>query len=774
MATTRPVRRLERFAGGLLFGASVLALAACQPSADTGEETNPPVIDTGADQQVGTDGPPDLIAENIRTAPAEDLLLNMISASGGITKDGDRAEATGKIALNGPHGPINMGEGTLYFELSNGGKLANVGGSVSLPGAFAANPLWLAAPGTDRYRNEADVDASIGLMSGEQINADGRFDITLAPQREFFVFVIESDTSGAFRLDDDDPDRTSFRFDLPGDASTILIVDPMDHMVYKYASLDIYGGYGQAFSRQGLIGFEPILGDGEFAQISGHEYKNGEFGIGVKVFDIFGVKGEQLIRRIDPAAVLMNNLELDPDEMTAELDMVGARRDIQFDAAYNGELSFALSLLGADLITLKFGESSGILRAGFDQRSLDFSVRRTIDYRETEIGGENWFRDVPGVAFLPREQQTGTIRATDDTYLIELTGTYEYPIPGAVVEGTLRLTPESLVQAGLIELDGDRLEVIAEFDGAQTTTTVNLPDDSFTSDVRNRLDDAFARYDERYDSAFTALDAAIADYEFEASLRGLRTELPPILRRAKTIVEAIPATAEAQARSEAQNVIDTTCKTTNLGITKTTTCLSALPNSTERKIVEYAGSQARSEAQAEVDDAVEIIDDLLLALSQADDESLRAALKTALKEVYDNRTFEDKIVVKYNLPLGFGEKTLYSKTIKVNVLTAAQAAQVNQARDYVDLIPAASDRVVAARDYAENLPSLEAVNERRKAMMEGEVDIPSLDGAGYVYAEGIYSPFLILDGEKIETGINVMNPIDLKAAFIDAIVVGFN
>lgn len=767
------------FANKISYAALAVALmagAACSknetPEADPGAE---PRIETdaGGTGAETTPGPAPKPAPDL--PPQENILLEYISATGGIEKTDTSATATGEITLNGPYGPINMGEGTLYFDLSNDGRVANVGGSVSLPGAVASNPLLLAQPGNDRYRNEAEVDASIGLMTGEEINADGRFEITLAPDRMFFVFVIESDTSGAFRLDDENPKETSFRFDLPGDASTILIADPMDHMIYKYASLDISGGYGEAYSRQGLIGFDPILGEGEFAQIWGHEYKNGEFGVGVKIFDVFGIKGEQLVRKLQPASIILNNLDADLEAKRLELDTLGMAREIQYDAAYNGELSFALSLLGADLITLKFADSTGVVRLGAEALSVDFAVRRTIDLRDTQIGGEDWFKDVPGVAFFPREEQTGTVRASDTDYLIELTGTYEYPYPGATVEGSMTLTPESLTQRGMIESNGDRLEVISVFDGDKTDVTVNLPDDSFTSDVRAQLGEAFDSYNEEYDAAFAAVDEAVANFETEASLRGLRTSVPPILRRVKTIVAGIPAKARSEAESQAEIAVKNACKTVGVGIAKTKVCATTLLTRKARDDINAdAGNQAYNQAKVETDRVIEKIDTVLTALAKADDAMLREALKTALEDLHAERNFSKDIKITKTLPLGLGTKTLHEKTYKATVLTKDQADMLLKARDYVDFIPAASDRVVSARMVADQLPSVEEVADRRKAIMdEAAGSIPSLDGAGYVYQNGNYAPYLILDGKRVETGINVMNPIDLKAAFIDAIVQGF-
>ena len=106
--------------------------------------------------------------------------------------------------------------------------------------------------------------------------------------------------------------------------------------------------------------------------------------------------------------------------------------------------------------------------------------------------------------------------------------------------------------------NGEPLEVSLSFSDEITVGRVKFPDrfaQSIESDVEESVDRAFVEAEQ----AVAALEDAASDYEFEASLRGLRVLIPDIVNPVISQLNALPGAVASSAYTTALSVMASKC-----------------------------------------------------------------------------------------------------------------------------------------------------------------------------------------------------------------------
>ncbi|MEM1175440.1 MAG: hypothetical protein AAGI27_11540, partial [Pseudomonadota bacterium] len=251
----------------------------------------------------------------------------------------------------------------------------------------------------------------------------------------------------------------------------------------------------------------------------------------------------------------------------------------------------------------------------------------------------------------------------------------------------------------------------------------------------------------------------------EASLRGLRESLPVMMDTAIETAREIPNTIYDRARSAALTRMRTTCTT----VVFVTTCVDDVVD--EGSIANDIASSARSTANTNTVPYIAAMQNLKARALEDDDQALRDALRTALDEAYNRRTYSHRIRITRTINAGPFNTTLtmYDETYTRAILSSGNASSIAEARDNVPRIQETSDRRIAAQDVVDSLPIRENVEQTKEEVNAGLQTLPIPSGFGYIASGLDYSAFVTIDGTDYGTELNVLSPAEALEAGADAV-----
>jgi hypothetical protein len=612
------------------------------------------------------------------------------------------------------------------------GKLIDASGEATLSGEL-----------TDTLTVNSSVKTEVGLRSGAQINSDPDFGIELVSDRQYLVFYLGGDANLQIENRATPGTFEEITLSSPLDSRAFIVVDPRDPMHYRFGSTALVGAYGWGESTSGLLPFSPRLGFSELDSFYGHTLDNGAMGIGFKVFDFFEIEGTRVIK--DPQ---FSDINWD-DPFASEIE---AR------AGINGGLNFAFGVLGIGVFAFDLVDASGTIDLGFDRQQAAFALR--IDPDTSWV--PDWFH------FVPETEATGQLFVNGNTdFSLELTSRYKSRIPEADLAGTMAVDNQSTTLTGTTINAGQALEASITFEDQKTTGRVRFPEefmDEIRAQVRTDIDDMLNDAEDKV----AALQQAKTDYEFEASLRGLRPQLPVIADSVTNYLNALPGAVEARAKQTARNYMNNTC--IDRGLVRA--CIrSVLSEGARNDIVASAGTNAREEVEEAIITPKAVMAELKKQALEGDDDDLRRALKDALQAAYDQRDLKREISIEHEFIFPFGRRTIYKTTVERQILNAAQQKTILDARDFVDYIPAASNTYIQAQAILDAIPADEVLQSVKEQVDESMDAIPEVGGVGYIAEGSAYRAFLTIGGTDYDVGFNVLDPLALKQGVAELIVV---
>jgi hypothetical protein len=696
---------------------------------DTGEIWGfPEQADVGEDLGIVisvSDGEEDVELEAFALAVLPQLLnRSNFATTGEIFETEYGYESVGTLTITTGDRTQEFEESDLELEFDEEGHLVDLHGTTIVP----ANP-------TDDVTINSAVEADVLMMTGAEINDDDRFKIELNEHGRFLVFFIDASIDMTIPNGDDSSQSDDITLNSPLDSKIILITDPSDPFVYWFGSQAILGEFGRGYSANGLVPFTPMLDSPELDSFSGNEIDHGVIGIGIKIFDFFSIEGTRVIQQPDFAAI-------DWDEPL--------QSDIDYKAGLNGDADFSFSVLGVGLFSFDLAETSATFDVGFDRQHLAM---------QTRIGPDvSW---VPGwFPFVPTTE-TNALWSFDGNgdYLVDLDASFRSENPPADVAGVLTLENGTATLAARTISEGEPLEVSISFSDDVTVGRIKFPDSltqSIESDIQQSVDRAFVQVEQ----ALADLEDAAANYEFEASLRGLRILIPDIVNPVISMLNALPGSVGSSAYTSALAVMASKCV---LG-----KCIDDLVD--EKAYARDVRDRAKSETQTGTNKAVKRLNTLKTLAAQGDDETLRAALKQSLQNVYDNRVFSVRVKVTRAIKVGlinFGTVTMYDKTHTRTLFDTPTATRIRFAAVNVDKIPATSDILIGAQQLLDELPLDEALDAVKQDVADGIAVIPTPEGLGYRAIGDSYEAFVTIGGVDYDMEINVLSPSDVQEGVSD-------
>ncbi|MEM9173328.1 MAG: hypothetical protein AAGA84_11560, partial [Pseudomonadota bacterium] len=654
--------------------------------------------------------------------------------SGTTTPTDDGYRAVGTLTMNTGEREQVFENADLTLEFDEQGNLLDIFGETDLPPALA-----------DNVAVNVGVRSFLRMMSGAQISADPTFDILLPDDINYFVYFL----SAGVELTVTNPvDRSIVNvenLEVPLVEGEIHIIsDPTDTMLYRYGELNGTGaGRGESFNR--LIRFEPIQNFPGLEPFSGDSVERGQI--------TFGLKGGVELVEIEGYRVMR-----EPSFSDINWDDV-LNSVIEHRTGTNGTAQFGVSVLNVGVFDFADANLSALFVTEPLRRESIWSFSVDIAAGQQDVWVPDWFHVLPRGGFSANANFDNI-----GSFFFDIGGTFESTIPTADISGSMQLSNEGAVFQGQTAGEGEPLVLSLEFLNFETTGRVEYPT-SFESTLRDDVSDALDRELERIDRAMADLEEATENYEFEVSLRGLRESLPVMMDTAITTAQQIPGTVAGRARDAALARMRTTCTT----VVFATVCVDDVVN--ENDIADSVAASARSQATANIASHVTAMQNLKSRALEDDDEALREALRAALSEAYNQRTYSRRIRITRQINAGPFNTTLtmYDETYTRQILNSSDAAAVAEARDNAPQIQVTSDRRIAAQDVVDSLPIRENVEQTKQDVNAGTQTLPIPTGFGYTASGLDYSAFVIVDGEEYATELNVLSPAEALEAGADAV-----
>ncbi|MEO1553590.1 MAG: hypothetical protein AAFR82_06605 [Pseudomonadota bacterium] len=675
--------------------------------------------------------------------------LALLTACGGGTKSIERfdrddfnttgtvTEIDGGINIDGPVSiqvdedtTFDINESDLDLLFDEVGKLIDVSGEASLEGEL-----------TDTLTVASGVRTEVGFRTGAEINEDSDFGIQLLGERDYLIFYLGGDAN--LKIENRNTPGTFEEVTLssPLDSKAFIIVDPRDPMSYRFGSTALVASYGWGESTDGLLPFSPRLDFSELDSFDGHRLDNGAMGIGFKVFDFFEIEGTRVIK--DPQFT-----DINWDDPFAS--------EIEAKAGINGGLDFSFGVLGIGVFAFDLVDTSGTIDLGFDRQQAAFDLRIQPDVSWVP----DWFH------FVPETEATGRLFVNGNTsFALDLTSRYKSTIPEANLAGTMSIDNQSTTLSGTTVNAGQALEASITFENERTTGRVSFPPE-FVDEIRGQVRAEVDNMMNGAEDKVAALANAKTEYEFEASLRGLRPQLPVIADSVTKLLNSLPASIESAAESQTRSYINNTCTGSVVRL-----CLKTfLSKGAQSSIVAAAGSNAREEVEEAIVTPKAVMAELKLQALEGDDEALRSALKSALTAAYEQRNLSKEISVEYDFGGVFGKRTIYTTTVQRQIMNPAQQKTILDARAYVDYIPAASQSFIQAQSIIDAIQTNEILQSVKDQVDDSFDAVPSIGGVGYIAEAGTYRGFLTIGGTDYDVGFNVLDPVALSKGVAELIV----
>lgn len=622
----------------------------------------------------------------------------------------DGFRVLGSVALQGAGSARRtFDEADLSVTFSEEGELLSMVGESALPPALTDNVGIVAAP-----------RASLGLVSGAEINADPEIDITLLDQRKYMLFFL----GGAVDLELGDRKGGSnvATIGTPLGGKVIMILDPFDEMLYYYG--DVLGdAVGNATSDSGLLPYRPQIGHAAIDEFNGHTYTSGSKSIGVKALDVLSFTGEFIVREPSFADI---NLE---DPFASETGYI---------AGFNGSAEVAFSVVGFDLFSFDLASASAGFTVTTEKQSLGIYSVLAPDVSWQP----DWFPILPEAELAASFSVTG-----EGTLNALISGSYESVIPPADLEGDIAINNSGVRMSALIKGDSFDLPVAMTFADGETIATVGISL-GLSDAVSSQVDVALATVERSILVAEQELLDATEGLEFEVSLRGFRQAIPSISSTVIGILDAIPGQVRSSVYSQVYNEVESRACGFIWGCSTSPSFHAGV-----------AADAARSRAIAEIAPYKSMLQNLASRAAEADDASARAALRSALNQAYSLRRINKRITVSTTV---LGQTFSKSYTIDRDILTPSQVNQVLQAIDSVDAIPAAEGRVINAQSVIARLPTQAVVAAVRQEVQKGTAVVPDVIGVSYRIANDEYIASIdFSDGSSFEVEFNVLDPREL-------------
>ena len=644
-----------------------------------------------------------------------------LKADGSVVENDDGMSVDGTLTITTPSDEeIVLEDAEITVEYNEDGSIKKMEGTSNVPSP------------TDYMEFTDPVQADLGYYTGKWLNENWDLDIQLVDDRFYLAFRI----SVALELKvgaNSDPGATKpLSIKPPVGGHILYIFDYTDPFYYYSAAQDALGSMSFGESWEGNIPYVPIQPVDEIVTFDGKSVRGGTFPI-FKVIEASGV----MIQGTD------FNVEL-VEENPFPLDFSAG-----YGAGVNGEFELSLPISSWITFAIPLGEASAAITAEAGTNG----VKAQAFLNGLADPDNSWWPE-----FIP-VKPGGQIRTygyvqQDGAFDLGLSGEFNLELPedDFEIEGGMGLANESATLSGSVLAGGMKWQAEAEFRKNETEFKAKPPQellDNINSLVNANIDSAI----NKAETALADYEKATEDYEFELSLRGLRSTLPTIVDEAKKRIAAEIKAGVESGRSQANNILS------DEGLALCSDDISTQVNKLDDP---YINALNRLKAAAlnttDSDQARAEIEGALRQLASLD----RLNKSVTVTIVAGNKVVKDPIFGTTITPKCTFTGT-YKRTVKIDVqiLTSEQVALLNTAADNVKYIAETSDIKIEAEELWKRVPAKEIMEKIKTDVANGTKTIPSIEEVGFInhHAKDTYSFYWIANGKKEDlSDVNIFDP----------------
>jgi hypothetical protein len=475
-----------------------------------------------------------------------------------------------------------------------------------------------------------------------------------------------------------------------------MVVDYTDPMYYVYGEQDLLGAMGWGWSLNGRLPFVPERSVEGLGAFDGKNIRTGTF----PIFKVFSVSGTT----VDDKSTEVHLVTEDP--FSSDLRA-------SYQQGWNGQFELDLSIKDVLGLTIPVQDGSGGI---FTEVSIEdvfaghaYGVGETTD-------DFSWFPTFIPVKPASRLGVSAFVTQAGD-FEVGLSGQYAWEFPSGVhgMAGSFAISDEAMELEGSL-LEGDIVWTVgARVEKDQTTAYLEPPEQLMDALAVGVNDEVLGRIDEAQ-KAWEDLKRTTADYEFELSLRGIRTQLPAIVDAAK----------------------------------------SGLASGIADELKKHQGkvyySSLRSHLYAADDEYYALLDRLKAAARNAtDDRTTRSAIESALRSVAARKVFTT--TYRYYDPV-FGT-LLYTRKVSRRIMSDSQAAKLIEAADNVWRIQETSSVKISMQQIYDEVDDKALFEGVRDDIQDGLVVIAEIGQLGFTYphfGDGAFHAFAVIGGKRSDLG----------------------
>ena len=654
-----------------------------------------------------------------------------ISTEGKRSERKDGFTIAGKLVIRHPSNVDQVFEDAdLDVRFNDDGELYSMTGTAVVPNLLFENITL-----------ENKLRAEVGYRTGAEINADKAIEINLRDERRYMVMLLDQELDIKIADPDKPGQAKKEKITTPLSGKIIFILDTNDPMFYRYGETPLYGAYGDARSKGGLLPFVPALEVPGIDRFDGHRYYTGKYGVGIKLVDLLQLEGEMVV--------------LEPD--FTEIDFSRPFEPLkEYRAGFNGAAKLVFSVVGFGFFEMEVAKASAMINAGPRPKSGNTPQRgamkmvTVVEPQKSPL--PEWMPIRPS-----RSMNVVLEAGSSGKPVLTMTGGFESTLPRAEVEGLIRITPDAVTLSGSVIDPRLTVPITMTFRDNETRARVGINVD-LTDQIASNISEEFDNVVREIEDAKARLEEAIADYEFELSLRGLRQALPGITDAVRSELKKIPGVVYDKVRSKAITEIDKYRCPVICIISKTT----------RNNIASSIARKAEDRAESEIQPYLNLMTKLKTLAQSPNDEELLDALESALRLAYSYRTFKRTISYEIGIPKVL-TKT-FSYKIDERILDSATAARILQAADNIQFIPATSDIVIKGQQILDQLPDEEIVSRIRREVENGVAQVPGVSEVTYVVRGGNYQAAVkFTDGSVYQVDFNVLNPSEAAQGIADLV-----
>ncbi len=632
-----------------------------------------------------------------------------------ITATGSVSTTDTSLTVAGGTMNINLGNNnSLQLDSANVTVVYNADGSVRYMSGQAQPP----SP-KDYFQFENPVKADIGYYTGKYLNDNWGLDITLQDNRYYFAFLFSVNLELRVGANSDPNATKPISIQAPFGGHVIFIADYTDPFYYFDGEQQLLGSLGIANSYQGLIPYVPVQPVDKIVAFNGKSFKSGSFNV-FKVIDVNGY----MVQNQDFNVELTNNNPFQPTFKAT------------YGAGINGTFDLTLPIVSFVDFNIPMGESSAAIVASAGSGGVTAQAFLN-GFAQPD---NSWWPSFVPVKPNGQLRVQGYVEQTG-MFNLSIAGKFGLQMPGTTeeLEGAAAANNQEFKLSGSVTKNTESWQASVAFKKDTTELTATPPNtvlNNISSLVNDNINAGFAKAD----SALAALQDATKNYQFELSLRGLRSSLPAIISTAKQTISDAEASAIASGRSQANSILS------GNGYALCSDNISSVVNNVGAPYI--AALNRMLNAVNDTNDNAQTRTELEAALRQL------AGLNTINKTVQVTIVAGNKAVVVAGItitPQCTVKQTYYRNvSVQATVLSNSQVAQLTTAADNVKYIAETSNIKISAQQFYDQLPTKAQLTKLQQDIQSGTKKIPSIGSVGYdyVYSTKKYIFFFIADGQK--------------------------